>query len=73
LVELGFELLCEQIFRYRFFHADPHPGNIFVTYDGKISFIDFGIMGSLGQDEHKKMMDLVYHHFITKSEDREVE
>lgn len=61
LVELGFELLCEQIFRYRFFHADPHPGNIFVTYDGKISFIDFGIMGSLGQDEHKKMMDLVYH------------
>jgi len=61
LVELGFELLCEQIFKYRFFHADPHPGNIFVTYDGKISFIDFGIMGSLSQEEHKKMMDLVYH------------
>lgn len=61
IVDLGFELLCEQIFKHRFFHADPHPGNLLVTYDGKISFIDFGIMGSLSQKEHKKLMDLVYH------------
>lgn len=55
----GFVLLCEQIFENRFFHADPHPGNIFVTYDNKISFIDFGMMGTITKDEQKVLIELI--------------
>lgn len=44
-------LVFDQIFTHGFFHADPHPGNIFVMENGVISFIDFGMMGSL-RPEH---------------------
>jgi ubiquinone biosynthesis protein len=36
-----------QLFVTGFFHADPHPGNIFVRDDGTICFVDFGIFGQL--------------------------
>ncbi len=39
-----------QIFEYGFFHADPHPGNIFILDDGRICFHDFGIMGYLDDE-----------------------
>ena len=41
-----------QFFMLGFFHADPHPGNLVVRPDGKISFHDFGIVGSL--DRHTR-------------------
>jgi len=43
----GIGLYFEQIFDHGFFHADPHPGNIFVLPDGKIAFLDFGMVGSV--------------------------
>ncbi|MGE3299629.1 MAG: AarF/UbiB family protein, partial [Arcobacter sp.] len=55
----GFILLCEQIFENKFFHADPHPGNIFVTYDNKISFIDFGMMGTITKEEQRVLIELI--------------
>ncbi|MCC7202592.1 MAG: AarF/ABC1/UbiB kinase family protein [Nitrospirae bacterium] len=39
-----------QIFDHGFFHADPHPGNVFVLEDGRICFHDFGIMGRLDDE-----------------------
>jgi len=36
-----------QIFDHGFFHADPHPGNIFVLKSGEICYLDFGMMGSI--------------------------
>ena len=36
-----------QIFDHGFFHADPHPGNLLLTEDGKLAFLDFGLCGSL--------------------------
>ncbi len=39
--------MFEQIFNFGFFHADPHPGNIFIDKPNIIVFIDFGMMGSL--------------------------
>ena len=39
-----------QIFEHGFFHADPHPGNIFILEDGRICFHDFGIMGHLDEE-----------------------
>jgi ubiquinone biosynthesis protein len=38
-------LLCTMIFEDGFFHADPHPGNLFVEADGRIGLIDFGMVG----------------------------
>lgn len=37
----------KQVFQYGFFHADLHPGNILVMDDGKMCFLDFGLMGSI--------------------------
>lgn len=48
-------LVFDQIFTHGFFHADPHPGNIFVLDGNVISFIDFGMMGSL-QPEHLQFL-----------------
>ena len=48
----GVEIFFTQVFRDAFFHADMHPGNIFVLRDGRYSGVDFGIMGSLsGRDK----------------------
>jgi len=43
---------CKQIFEDGFFHGDPHPGNLLIS-DGKISFIDFGIVGELSEKMKK--------------------
>jgi len=47
LARKSVRLVFDQIFTHGFFHADPHPGNIFVMEDNVISFIDFGMMGTL--------------------------
>lgn len=39
------DLYLEQILQHGFFHADPHPGNVFVNKQGQVVFIDFGSMG----------------------------
>jgi ubiquinone biosynthesis protein len=47
LARKAVRLVFDQIFNHGFFHADPHPGNIFVLDGDIISFIDFGMMGTL--------------------------
>jgi ubiquinone biosynthesis protein len=51
LAENGVEIFFTQVFRHNFFHADMHPGNIFVTVDDpehpKYAAVDFGIVGTL--------------------------
>lgn len=63
----GFDLLCEQIFVHRFFHADPHPGNIFALYDGRLSFIDFGMMGRISEKDQRYFVDMIY--YVVKNEE----
>jgi len=55
LAHHGVEIFFTQAFRDGFFHADMHPGNIFVTPDGQYRAVDFGIMGMLG-DEDKQYL-----------------
>lgn len=43
--EIGVKSLFKQVFEHGFFHADPHPGNIFVLSRECISYIDFGMIG----------------------------
>jgi len=48
-----------------FFHADMHPGNLFVDADGKLVAVDFGIMGRLGAKERRFLAEIL-HGFITR-------
>ncbi|GAB6142117.1 ubiquinone biosynthesis regulatory protein kinase UbiB [Methylosoma difficile] len=53
LAERGVEIFFTQVFRDNFFHADMHPGNIFVDPPARYVAIDFGIVGSLSiSDQH---------------------
>ncbi len=47
IAKRGGDLILKQIFEFGFFHADPHPGNIFVLPENVICFLDFGMMGTL--------------------------
>lgn len=42
-------LMLEEMFAHGVFHADPHPGNLYVLADGRIGFIDFGMVGHLDE------------------------
>ena len=53
LAHNGVEIFFTQAFRDGFFHADMHPGNIFVSTEGQYRAVDFGIMGTLSErDQH---------------------
>ncbi len=51
LARAGVEIFFTQVFRDGFFHADMHPGNIFVAADGRYIALDFGIMGTLSRED----------------------
>ena len=57
LGERGVEIFFTQVFRDNFFHADMHPGNIFVEDNGRYISVDFGIMGTLTQDDQRYLAD----------------
>ncbi len=61
VAKVGFDLVCKQIFVDRFFHADPHPGNIFALSDDRIAFVDFGMMGSISREDRKYFLDMIYY------------
>jgi ubiquinone biosynthesis protein len=46
---IGLRSLSRQLMEFGFFHADPHPGNTLVMFDGRVSLVDFGIMGYLDE------------------------
>ncbi len=60
LIEHGFNAVLTQVFVHGFFHADPHPGNIIITNDKKIAFVDFGIVGHFDENLKAKSIDLFY-------------
>ena len=54
-----------QALRDGFFHADMHPGNLFVDDDGRLVAVDFGIMGRLGPKERRFLAEILFG-FITR-------
>ena len=56
----GAELMLKQIFVHGFFHADPHPGNVFVLPDNVLCYLDFGMVGRLDRRCREDFADLVY-------------
>jgi ubiquinone biosynthesis protein len=61
VAERGTNLIMEQIFVHGFFHADPHPGNIFILPDDVVCFLDFGMMGKLSRQNREDFADLILH------------
>jgi ubiquinone biosynthesis protein len=57
LAERGVELFFTQVFRHNFFHADMHPGNIFVSPAGQYMAVDFGIMGTLNPVDQRYLAE----------------
>lgn len=55
----GAEFVLKQVFDYGFFHADPHPGNIFVLPDNVICLLDFGMVGYIDQQTREDFVDLI--------------
>jgi ubiquinone biosynthesis protein len=55
----GINLYFEQVFDHGFFHADPHPGNIFVLRDKRVCFIDYGMMGSVVDSDKRLLGDML--------------
>ncbi len=59
LAKRGTKLIMAQIFNHGFFHADPHPGNIFFMPNNQVCFIDFGQMGRLTVKDREDFTDLI--------------
>ncbi|PPQ39103.1 2-octaprenylphenol hydroxylase [Rhodoblastus acidophilus] len=55
-----------------FFHADMHQGNLFLTREGRLAAVDFGIMGRLGVKERRFLAEILYG-FITRDYQRVAE
>ncbi|MFC2564041.1 MAG: ABC1 kinase family protein [Neisseria sp.] len=53
------DTLFTMILQQGFFHADPHPGNIFIGSDGRITLIDFGLVGHLSSTRRREIIDLI--------------
>jgi ubiquinone biosynthesis protein len=67
LGELGVETFFTQVFRHNFFHADMHPGNIFVDarnpQEPRYIAVDFGIVGTLSPDDKRYLAENFYAFF----------
>ena len=55
----GADLILKQVFEHGFFHADPHPGNIFALTNNVICLIDFGMVGVVDRQTRGNFVDLL--------------
>lgn len=61
MVEVGVYCSFNQLLEYGFYHADPHPGNLLRTYDGKLAYLDFGMMGEFKQELRDGFIEACLH------------
>lgn len=69
LIEIGVTSGLQQLLEFGFFHADPHPGNLFAMPDGRMAYIDFGMMDLLSEETKGYLVDSVVH-LINKEYDQ---
>jgi len=58
IAKIGTDCYFKQIFQHGFFHADPHPGNLFILPNDVLCFIDFGMMGHLDREFMENLTEL---------------
>jgi aarF domain-containing kinase len=61
LVNLGVITYLTQLLDFGFFHADPHPGNMMRTDDGKLAILDFGLMTEVTDNQKYGMIEAIAH------------
>ena len=61
VVRTGVRATIKQILEDGFFHADVHPGNLFVDYQGNLVYIDFGMVGEISPHVQEKIVDIFLH------------
>jgi len=61
LIDVGFQCCLRQLLEEGYFHADPHPGNLLATPDGKLAYLDFGMMSSVEPSYRYRLLESVVH------------
>jgi ubiquinone biosynthesis protein len=59
IAEVVTQALFKQIFKHGFFHGDPHPANMIITYDNRFAFVDFGIVGTFSEAQISMLTEFV--------------
>jgi predicted unusual protein kinase regulating ubiquinone biosynthesis (AarF/ABC1/UbiB family) len=61
VIQIGVTAGLRQLLEHGFFHADPHPGNLFALADGRMAYIDFGMMDQLEQYTKETIASSIVH------------
>lgn len=61
IVEIGVECSLRQLLENGFFHADPHPGNLLAMNDGKLAYLDFGMMSQIKPHQRYGLIEAIVH------------
>ncbi|WP_337884099.1 AarF/ABC1/UbiB kinase family protein [Fischerella thermalis] len=61
LIEVGVQCSLRQLLEHGFFHADPHPGNLLATRDGKLAYLDFGMMSEIQPHQRYGLIEAIVH------------
>ncbi len=61
LVEVGVNCSLRQLLEHGFFHADPHPGNLLAMKDGRLAYLDFGMMSRIKPYQRYGLIEAVVH------------
>jgi predicted unusual protein kinase regulating ubiquinone biosynthesis (AarF/ABC1/UbiB family) len=61
LVEVGVQCSLRQLLEHGFFHADPHPGNLLATPNGKLAYLDFGMMSQVKPYQRYGLVEAIVH------------
>ncbi|WP_414582410.1 ABC1 kinase family protein [Scytonema sp. PCC 10023] len=61
IIQIGVTAGLQQLLEHGFFHADPHPGNLFAVPDGRMAYIDFGMMDQLHETTKETLVDALVH------------
>jgi predicted unusual protein kinase regulating ubiquinone biosynthesis (AarF/ABC1/UbiB family) len=61
IIQIGVTTGLQQLLEHGFFHADPHPGNLFAMSDGRMAYIDFGMMDQLEETTKESLVDALVH------------
>jgi predicted unusual protein kinase regulating ubiquinone biosynthesis (AarF/ABC1/UbiB family) len=61
LIEVGVQCSLRQLLEHGFFHADPHPGNLLAMPDGKLAYLDFGMMSEVKPYQRYGLIEAIVH------------
>jgi len=61
MIEIGVSCSLQQLIEHGFFHADPHPGNILAMEDGRLCYLDFGMMSDITEQSRIGLIRAVVH------------